>query len=199
MKSQVMVASLFSLSLLSVAVSAAAPEWNLVELSYAKADIDDADGISPAGFNLSGSALLGDSVFLKGDFTSLSDDFQVLGESVDVDLDWFSAGLGYRYAVSGQTDLYGIVSYESFELKASLDGESESGDDNGYGLTVGVRSMLTGQLELDGSISYIDIDESETLYRLGANYYFTPQLSVGASYRAADDFDIWYLGGRFTF
>ena len=72
-------------------------------------------------------------------------------------------------------------------------------DDNGYGITAGIRSMLSEQFELRGAIRYIDIEDDETAFEIGADYFFTPQFSFGATYVIADDVDLLGVSARYTF
>lgn len=176
--------------LFSGSAFANSPGWDLVELSYIKAEIDDTD-FEPDGFGLSGSALLTENVFLTADYTALSED--VFG--IDLDLDSISAGVGYRYGISPTTDLYGTLTYEY----ADVSGAGESDSDNGYGVTVGVRSMLTDAFELGGSIAYIDIDEDDTIFTVEGRYYFTDNFAAGVSYGVAEDADLYTVNLRYAF
>ena len=76
---------------------------------------------------------------------------------------------------------------------------SAEADDNGYGITAGIRSMLSEQFELRGVIRYIDIEEDDTAFEIGADYFFTPQFSFGATYVIADDVDLLGISARYTF
>ncbi|BDX05850.1 outer membrane beta-barrel protein [Planctobacterium marinum] len=176
--------------LFSGSAFAKSPDWNLVELSYVKAEIDDTD-FEPDGFALSGSALITENIFLLADYNALSED--VFG--VDIDLDTISAGVGYRYGISATTDFFATLSYEYVD--ASALGESES--DNGYGITVGARSMLTDAFELGGSIAYIDVEEDDTTFTIDGRYYFTDNFAAGLSYGVADDADFYSVSLRYAF
>ena len=180
----------------STASLAESPTWNLVEAGYGQADIDDISEISPSGFSILGSGLIGENVFIHGSYSILTDDF----EGVDLDLDQMSVGLGYRYGLNETTDIYAAASYEYIEFAVSGFGESESDDDNGYGLTIGVRSRLTEQFEVDGSLGYVDIaDESETSFGVSGHYYFTDELAVGLSLSSTADINIYGISLRYAF
>ncbi|MDF2178355.1 outer membrane beta-barrel protein [Aliiglaciecola sp. CAU 1673] len=194
MTNRILLAALTGAAMFSASVLAAQPNWNNVQLSYAKLDIDDTD-ISANGLDLSGSVLVGSNYILQGNFLSVSD--EIFG--VDVDLDWTSIGMGYRHAITGNTDVFGIVSYESVELSASSRFDSESEDDNGYGLAIGVRSMLNDNIELKGVISRIDIEDAETFIEGSVAYYFAPQFAVGAGYKVGDDMDLFTISARYSF
>lgn len=183
-------------ALFSTSSMAQSPSWDLIEVGYAKGDIDDISEVSPSGFAISGSKLLGEDVFIAASYSVLSDDF----EGVDLDLDQASVGLGYRLGISETTDAYVTVSYEYIEVSASGGGESASADDNGYGIGIGVRSRLTENFEVDGSIGYIDIaDESETAIGASGYYYFSDALAVGAHYSTSADVSVYGVSLRFSF
>nr|WP_297347610.1 porin family protein [uncultured Glaciecola sp.] len=184
---------LAALAMTSSATLAGTPAFNFIEAGYGTADIDDVDEVSPSGFAIGGSFLVGESVFVTASYASLGDD--VFG--TDIDLVTSSIGLGYRLSLTDSTDAYASVSYEYVE--ADIEGFG-SEDDNGYGLTVGFRSRLTEQFELDGSIGYVDIaDESETAVGISGHYYFTPNFAVGLSYSTTADISITGVSARYAF
>ncbi|ALS97624.1 porin family protein [Lacimicrobium alkaliphilum] len=200
MNKTIVFASLFSAALIALPASATAPNWNNVEISYAKVDIDELDDISLKGFSAAGTALIGNDFFLQGRFTSVSDTVRVFSTKTKVDLDWTTLGLGYRYAATSSTDVYATLAYEGLDVKASALGSSFSEDENGYSIAAGVRSMLTDKLEAKGSISYMDIgDGSDTAFEIGGSYYFTPAIAAGASYLKTQDLDVLMLTGRYSF
>ncbi|MFT6920100.1 MAG: hypothetical protein ACJA2G_002748 [Cognaticolwellia sp.] len=184
---------LAALAMTSSVTLAGTPAFNFIEAGYGTADIDDVDEVSPSGFAIGGSFLVGESVFVTASYASLGDD--VFG--TDIDLVTSSIGLGYRLSLTDSTDAYASVSYEYVE--ADIEGFG-SEDDNGYGLTVGFRSRLTEQFELDGSIGYVDIaDESETAVGISGHYYFTPNFAVGLSYSTTADVSITGVSARYAF
>lgn len=168
--------------------AAESPRWDSASISYQFVDIDDDE---LAGFGLSGSKLLGEDFFVVGSYLNASDFIQIDmygSSSVDIDFNTLSVGLGYRYAISQNSDFFSVVSYEDVDVKKSYQGNSESNSDNGYGLTIGLRSMFSENVELSGSIKYVDIaDETETAFSVSALYNFTEQFSAGVGYSKADD------------
>lgn len=188
--------TLATVALFSTASLAQAPTWNLIEASYGQADIDGLDELSPSGFAIGGSSLLGENVFIRGSYSLLTDDIS----GVDIDLDQASVGLGYRYGLTETTDVYTSLSYQYVELSARGFGASESLDDNGYGLTVGLRSRITEQLELDGAIAYVDIgDESETGLGVSGHYYFNQNVALGLTYSSTADVSVYGISLRYAF
>ena len=179
---------------LSLNAFAASPSYDFVKVGYVQADIEDAGDFEPTGFQIQGFKSLNENVYLTGRYGQLGEDVS----GVDIDLDYASAGVGYRYGLTQNTDFFGEVTYEYVNIDVELDSISGE-DDNGYGITAGIRSMLSEQFELRGAIRYIDIEDDETAFEIGADYFFTPQFSFGATYVIADDVDLLVVSARYTF
>ena len=172
------------------------PDWDFIQAGYQSVDIDDFDETGPSGIGISGSKLIGESIFLVGSYSMMNYDYV----GIDVDFDQGSAGIGYRYGTSKSTDVYAVASYQYVKVSISGFDEGLRDDDNGYGLALGVRSRLYEKFQIDGSISYVSIDsESETTFGLAANYYFTPAISGGLSYAASADADTIGAFVRYSF
>jgi opacity protein-like surface antigen len=183
---KVVLASALLLSIGSIQ-AAESVRWDSASLSYQSVDLD---GDKLTGFGVSGIKLIGKDFFVAGSYSSVSDDIDVFGSKVDLDLNKLSVGLGYRHAISNNTDLFGIVSYQDVEIEASFQGNSGDESENGYGLQAGIRSLVTENIELSGSLSYVDIaDESETGFDVSAMYHFTEKFSAGVGYGKSDDVD----------
>lgn len=169
------------------------PNFNFVSGGYLDGDID---GEGADGWTIDGSTLVSENVFLSGQYQTVGDS----ENGLDVDINWLSAGVGYRTAISASTDFYGLVTYENLEAEASYRGNSASEDENGYGLSVGVRSMVSDSIELDGRLGYIDIaDESETSISVGARFHMNESFSFGANYTSLDDLDLISATVRYSF
>ena len=134
-------------------------------------------------------------MYLTGRYGQLSEDEY----GVDGELDYISAGVGYRYGLTATTDFFSELTYEYVDIDVDAGFASAEADDNGYGITAGIRSMLSEQFELRGVIRYIDIEEDDTAFEIGADYFFTPQFSFGATYVIADDVDLLGISARYTF
>ena len=194
MKKVVLVSALL-LSIGSIQ-AAESVRWDSASLSYQSVDIEG----KLTGFGVSGTKLIGEDFFIAGSYSSVSDDADFFGSKVELDFNTLSVGLGYRHAISNKTDLFGIVSYEDMEVKASFQGESDSESENGYGLQAGIRSLVTENIELSGSLSYVDIaDESETGFDVSAIYHFTNQFSAGIGYGKSDEWDTLSLSAVLFF
>lgn len=198
MNKYIITSALLATSLLTANVTLAetAPNWNLVQVSYASLEIDEADKLDFTGFNLSGSKLINKNVFVLASYTGLSDSY----EDVDLDVNTYAIGVGYRYGLNNTTDIYGGVSFQGAEFKASGHGKSDSIDDTGYGLAVGIRSMVTDQVELSAAIDYVSIDsESDTAFSAAAFYNINDQFSVGAGFSTSSDASGYNLTARYSF
>ncbi|WP_347329805.1 outer membrane beta-barrel protein [Marinimicrobium locisalis] len=179
------------------AQAAEQPEWNQLGVAYQSAELGNE---SLNGFALTGSALISEQAFVVGSFARASDEVLLFGESIDLDLDTTSLGLGFRHPLSVNTDFFAVVSYEKIKATAYYRGQSGSASDNGFGLTGGFRSMLSEAFEVNGSLGYVSIDdESETTVSIGADYYLTPTIAVGVAYSTFDDLDTTSLGVTFVF
>lgn len=169
------------------------PNWNYVDLSYLKGDIDGADDASPDGFGAGLSFEAGNNLVVRVSRLKISDD--VFG--TDVEATGTTIGLGYVIPTSDTTDF--IVGASYVDVEACVEGFG-CADDNGYGLDAGFKSMLTSSVELDAGFSYVDIDgESDTQFGLGLGYYLTDSFSLGVNWSMSDDVDTYGLNARFTF
>jgi len=194
MKKTFQLASLFTATFLTstFALAEQAPKWDFVQATYATTEIDGAGELDLAGFGLSGSKLINESLFLAVSYQNISDTY--MGSKLDFNT--LMAGIGYRHALSTTTDVYGIASLVNADFDTSFDDD----DDTGYSLSVGVRSMLTNSFELSGSIAYVDVfDDDDVSFAINALYYFNANLSVGASYGIADDVDTLGASIRYSF
>lgn len=161
--------------------------WDSVSASYESLDLD---GSKFAGFGVSGTKLLNENVFLTGSYVSVSDDMTVFGSTIDLEVSTLSLGAGYRYALSNDTDFFGVVSYVDYTADVSGFGTSSDASESGFGLEGGVRSLLNEQFELMGSISYVDVaDESEVGFGVKGIFHFNDKFSASLGYQSGEDTD----------
>jgi len=173
------------------------PKWDGFSLSYQSVDFLDE---KLTGFGLSGTKLINEDLFLAGSYSSISGDTRIFSQSIDIELNQLSLGLGFRTAISPETDFYGIVSYESIEAKAGYMGSSDSASENGYGLRAGIRSMVSESVELSAGLAHVsDGDESDNYFNVGAAYFFTDQFSLGLGYSSSSDIDTTSLSASIYF
>lgn len=228
-------------SAITFSVQASDLSYNYAEIGYRSTSIDvspdpediipDAtsliNDVDPGGFYFAGSVGLGDSFFLKGEFSKTSGDAafsqaDVFGDGfldvdVDLDLDYtqIELGVGYKYPIADQTDLIASVAYIDIEadiagstvinfddgINPFVDAFDESGSigDDAFALGIGLRSLITPKLELNGQVQYVDFSESQTTFKVGGVYNFTANHSavLGASF--LDDQTDINIGYRFNF
>lgn len=182
-----------------VACSAIAEEsklsYSYVGLAYQTGEVLDEDF---SGFGIGGSAALNESIFLIGNYSSLSsdDEFDLGAGPDDIDVTQFSFGVGFHTPINESIDFVAAIAYADAEVETS--GFSEDG--NGYVVNAGVRGKPTDVLEFGASINYADIeDEGETGYSVSARYFVMPASSLGISYGSADDVDTVAFDFRFDF
>lgn len=169
---------LASLVLASSAAMAATPSFDSLGLEYSK--------------QRGGSPVEAFSVDFSKTFM---DQFLVSGSATD-----YSKGLGQDYRLSlGMTHDFmprvtGFVQADALHV----DGVS---NDTGWGVTAGVRAMLMDQVEAGFQSSYSDLfDDTSWEHKLGVQYHFMKQFSVGAGYTfVKDSEDFWSLRASYHF
>jgi len=171
--------------------------WDSAALSYQSIDLD---GDKFTGIGLSGEKSINDDFFITGNYTSVSDDVRLYGYSVDFDLNTLSAGMGYHYALSANTSLFSVASYERINLKASFAGSSSTTNENGFGLKAGARSLITENIQLSAAVKYSVIaDNSDTGFSVSGMYNFTNNISTSISYNTENDIDSVSLSAIYFF
>ncbi|MES9990879.1 MAG: hypothetical protein ABW098_02935 [Candidatus Thiodiazotropha sp.] len=145
---------------------------------------DDGDG-----FRFAGSFLVTNEIyaFAKYDDVEL-DDF-------DVDFSLLRIGAGYIHPLNATWDANVSIAYAD----AEADGPGFEEDDSGYELSGGVRGMVKPQIELRASLNHIDIEDSDTYFTLGADYYLMPNVSAGLELDMGGDYETMSIGAKFYF
>jgi len=190
LKTVIRYGAIASLVLAPAAGFAASPEYNYVEASYVNSDIDGVD--DGDGFGIAGSAEVGTNIFIFGEYSTV-------GFSGGVDFDVIKAGLGYKSAISGTTDVNLSVFFANAEIDAGILG---SIDESGYGLDATLRSMVSNEFELNGGITYIDFGgafDDETSIHVGGVYSFNTSFAVVGDIDFGDDITTFSIGGRLYF
>jgi hypothetical protein len=189
MKNTALIISLLASTLLTstYCLAAQSPNWSYVQAGYASVENDDVSAAEQTGYDIHLSSLLSDSSYFIGKYQKLSADIVLVNENTrTVDIEQFSAGLGYRQAMSNTADFYSAVTYEKIESEASEFSDSV----DGYSMTSGIRSMFSKSLELSAEYSYLTIDnETDNIITINALYAFSDKLSIGLSYAMADESD----------
>jgi long-subunit fatty acid transport protein len=191
-------------ALLAVAGTGAAQaqglSYNYAQLAYERVDLDDID-VDFDGFSISGSWLLNEDLYIFGGYGEGETSTYNIGVfSGKVGLEAITAGLGWRYGLSDQTDLNLSAAFERSKVRGKGDFDvigSES--DNGYSLSVGLRHLLIPRLEVGADVTYIDVIDDDTVFTAGVLGHLTPNFSIGGSYSVGSDAKSWSVGVRFNF
>lgn len=184
-----------SLFILAAPAMADGLNYNYLEGSYQKAEIDDSVGsIDGDGYAIAGSVAVGDSWHLIGGYDMLT--FDVL-PGIDVDLDQLVLGGGFHTPLTPNVDFVANLAY--VRLEGSSMGFSI--DDDGIGASIGLRSMLGEKVELSGALEYVELSSSgnDTTVRGNLWYKFTPSFALGVNVGAGDDLVRYGLGARIYF
>ena len=182
--------------------------WNLIDASYSTISLDeDALGLEPSGFAISGSYLVNDNVFILGGYSNLTDDITLSGEfgdtsfsfTMDVDITTMQLGAGYRLAFRENMEGYATLSYLNYEVGTN--------DANGSIIAAGVKYQVKPQIQVFGQIASWntssdgeDVESySDTEFKVGASYTFKNNFSVTSSYAMLEDHSVFNLGGAYYF
>jgi hypothetical protein len=171
---------------ISTGVLAAKPNWSFVEGGYSSYETDD--NFDPDGFTIGGKYLINKNIYANGEFQWLENNTGLTG---DADYLTFTLGGGYIFPVNTTTDAYAGVNLE----RVDADGYN----DNGFSVNAGIRSMLTTQVEVYGELGYYDLDDGDATLKLGGQYYFNDEFSIGGNLKFYDDADVIQVTARYTF
>jgi len=168
--------------------------WDLAEISYQQTKIE---GESFKGVAVAGSKTINENFFALAKFAMVSKQIEL----VDYDVTDYGIGLGYRYEVANQTDLFATAEFVRYNFSANLGNVvDESEGDNGYELGLGVRSMVAENFELMGSLGYIKVDDlKETTYNISARYHVSDRIALGAGYSHNDEMKTYNLSAALFF
>lgn len=179
--------------------------YNMLELGITGSTVDDPGGDLDAeggGLSLRASAEFTPNVFGFLDLGSTRYDLKYYDE--DFKIAQGGLGLGFNYPLGSGLDLVAGASFQRMRTESDVD--TYSG--NGYGLHLGLRGG-TGKIEWNAGLDYIDIDfdlaedsfkASDTMFRGGFRYNFTPLFSMGLDLASnGDDETRAALAFRWTF
>jgi len=180
----------------SFSVTAATPDisWNYLSAGYAKANIKVGDGtrFKPDGYQLNGSYLLSDDIYIRGSFFDVAGNFTGL----DFDASELSISLGMRDDISEQVESYFEAGYG--RSVTELNGNKDSL--NGFQASAGFRYRAAPQLELAIAARYSDLGDDDTIFGdLSARYRINPMLDLYANYQFESDVSLLAAGVVFNF
>ena len=192
-------------------VRAAAPDYNSVDLSYAKGSTSGFSG--GTGYQLDGSYAFAGNWYVAGSYrhNSFNGGFLTGGFFTTDEM----LSVGGHLPLTDSLDLVGRVAYASDHWKQGpstnlfpgfVVGTSDIQD--GYNFGFGIRVLPLDQLELNafidrdnvGLLSH-DHTQGETVLSLGAMYKLTDSYGLGLSYArgSRNSASLWMLTGRWYF
>jgi hypothetical protein len=171
----------------SSALMAGGPSYNFIEARYLlDAELDSVDG---DGFRFDGSYRFTHSVYGFAEYDTVDLD------NYDADLDVFKLGAGYIAALNPTWDLNVSLAYAD----AEVDVRGLNYDDSGFEISTGVRAMIRPEIEIRANLNYIDIEDDDTYFTIGGDYFFLPNLSAGVEIDLGADYETLSIGARYSF
>lgn len=152
------------------------------EIEVGPADVDG-DGIA-----INGSFGLTDNVNLVYGYSDQDYDFNIDGSTMNV-------GVGFHTDINSDIDFVADVQY----IDVSVDTPVGSADEDGLGISGGIRAHVGDSLELDAGLQYVDLDDSDTVLKVGGRYYFNDSFALSAGISDADAGMSWSVGVRAEF
>ena len=178
---------ILAVALCGVAATANASDlsYSYAELRFVDTEIGNNDG---DGLRINGSYELTGNWLLVGGFTTLDFDGDVETSALEI-------GAGYVHRYNPKLD---IVGYGKV-VRAEVDTNFGDDDETGIALAGGVRGSFTPQFEGRATINYINLDDSDTFFEIGGDFYITDQFSAGATLEFGGDADTLTVGVRWFF
>ena len=195
--------------LLASSATADTISWNSFSAGYAKAnikldaaDFGDRSRFKPDGWQLQGSYLLTEQLYLRGRYDRVTGD--LLNVRVKSEQSWVSLGL--RQQVMSGMDTF----FEGGYAKESASSDILFMDDialrfrdsgSGYQLGAGVRYLATPELELGAALRHVNVSglDSSTLAELHASYRLNTQFALYSNFLFDSDASILGVGLSFHF
>lgn len=169
--------------------------WNYVGAGYTKVSINNIAGndVDLNGYQLNGSYLLSDNLYLHASYYDVSGDLPLLDDIMGLEFEaseW-QLGLGYRHAVYDNIDSFFQAGYVRSELGVV---GFENDTLNGFQAAAGFRYKVLPDLELSAALRYNDSSDSDssTYGDIGARYSVTAMFDLYLNYQF--DSDVSLLG-----
>jgi hypothetical protein len=184
-----MLRSILTILLVAFSVSANAQghNYNYLQGSYGRVDIDsagqDADG---EGLGLAASFAIDEYFHVYGEYQTA--DFS------PGDIDLLEIGIGYHTNISPNLDVFANLGYLEFDA-------SGSADDDAFSIGLGLRGAVSDAVELYGGLDYVDFDDGDGETRANAGFMMNLTGSLGVGIKASfwDDVNIYQLNLRYYF
>ena len=193
------------------ATAAPGLSYNYVQASYVSLSPDNTPYDKITGFNVGISGLIGEGVFVFGNYSDAdTDDFTVgtppLSATGVIAFKQYKAGLGLRgpLAMTPATDINFTAAFLRQEQKGEkgFAGSGADVDGNGYELGAGVRHLFMPQFEVGLGAEYDNVSNTGTHHTTGvanALFHVTPMFSVVGGYSYNKHTDGWAAGARINF
>ncbi|MEJ2452751.1 MAG: hypothetical protein P8103_01150 [Candidatus Thiodiazotropha sp.] len=171
----------------SSSVMAGGPNYNFIEARYLlDAELENVDG---DGLRFDGSYRFTRQVFGFAEFDSVDLD------NYDADLDVLKLGAGYIHPINASMDFNLSLAY----VDAEVDARGANYDDSGFEISGGIRTMIQPNIELRANANYIDIEDDDTYFTLGGDYFFMSNFSAGLEIDLGADYETLSIGARYSF
>ncbi len=196
----------FAAAVAASTVYADSPNYDYLDLSYANFSDPSNSGLSSDhGYGLDGSYAFTSNIIGMASYGHEKADINAFGSSGTTTGNDYSAGLGYRFALTDSLDLVPNLSY--VHTSQSLDAPglvlSDSGSNSGYDAGVLLRAMVTPAVELDANVDHSTPGSSSNDIGVAGLYNFTRSFAVGLGYDSitsqGQTGGSWSLALRFNF
>lgn len=174
MRKIAMLGAVAALVMSGAALAADGVSHSFVEAGYGYSEL--AGGLADGdGFKVGGSLELPSNFILGASYRDVT-----YSDGTSLDITELTAGISYKWALTGSFDALAGASFERLEFNGS--------DESGFGLNVGTRGWLTDKVELAASLQYQDIKQLPSTFNvtLGVRRYLTPAFALGLDVRKSD-------------
>lgn len=173
-------------------------------------DVSASDG---TGIRFRGSVGTWNNLFAYVDFRSsdikvsavVSNSQGTFPAEDEFDFTAVSGGVGVRWPLRDNVDIYGVVTYDSLDFDfGSFAGEDFDAGDKDLGGRIGVRAVLQGKFEVRGHARYTGVGDiqlgsgvvsEDTLFGVGFGYELMRGFSLTADFESGE-FSHWNVGFR---
>jgi hypothetical protein len=163
--------------------------YTFLQVSLSRAEVDN--GPEADGYSFGASAELGERIYAFGSYSHADYDPYF---GYDLEVESWTAGVGYHHGVTDRVSLYGDVGYVDIDLEANI-GEAS---DDGYAASLGLRGLPHERVELAAEVTHTDLDvgRDDTAFSVQALFNLTQAFSLRAGYSTTDDVQSVFAGLR---
>lgn len=178
----------FAAVLAASSAYADAPRYDFGDLSYQTINDPSGSGYSSDhAYGLDGSYAFTNNIIGIASYSHASADISAFGFSGTTSGNSYSAGLGYRFPLTGSIDLVPNLSYAHTSQSLNAPGLilANGGSNSGYDAGVLLRAMVTPTVELNASVDHSTPGSSSNTVGVAALYSFTHSFAVGLGYASS--------------